>query len=252
MLRSVDDAYKTLFKRTKISAELLFYPLTFGPIFGAGGGDLWASSGIWRYVKEVNGGSHYYGYQEEFGSDYKFIFGDVMNDPEAGEDAGVILLKKLNKAEAKREELSRIFDIFIEVFSALNSRTVSENDEAAFIRSIGDVRVQGKFWNIEYILSKASGEEKKRMAKAVIDRILMASLSENGQEGDVKSLLSPLSWAASEVAPTQEQLEKLHNNPELERFVHAGLRKIVRDAPEEKKADRISYMVKWVFTEYSE
>lgn len=240
--------YTTIYRLSKFGVNLLKYPLSISPQFGgSGAGTLTAKMGVNRSFKKFNGGT-----LEGIAKEYKFIFGDAMNTPEAGEDSGVILLKKLNKTEAKGEELSRIFDIFVQNFSVIGGRrTVSKNDEAAFIRSIGDVRVQGKFWNIGHILSKAYGEQNRRMAEAVIDRILVTPLSGKKQE-DVKSLLSPLSWAASDVALTQEQLEKLHNNSELENFVRAELRKIASNAPERNKAARASYIMKWGFTENGE
>ncbi len=226
LLRWNGSDYAILLRHNIYEANPYIIPLSGGWIITAGSS--WSSRlGFFQYEQKLNHEVRYYGlddYKEELDQ----IFGVSIKSPTLNKSVDAILLDRLFDSEATSSELEELFDQYVTGFvvGGVDTR-VKQSDVVLLIRCIEDKRISHYFRFMGNLIEKASIDQKKKISKAAIDRVLVEPLSSSSET--IQDIVIALSWSATEIGPTESQLSRLGQDPKRAEYIKKVLQQEIQD-----------------------
>jgi|GEM_PF-5304774 len=157
------------YRYTKITAQPFAYPLSFGPILGAGGGNMSLNFGFFHTSKVINkSGGNYYNVLKDFKPQMEELFGDAIKPigPISHRQIRETLNKHLDTDDSKmktmlfNEYASRLFkgERYLKHRPNPNPSILNDADIDTLIKILQENDIQN-FWDIGRII-RDQGEDK--------------------------------------------------------------------------------------------
>ena len=182
ILEKTAGGYQSLFRKTEIHAQPLFYPLLFSAVFRQkGGGDIVTGTGFIRSRLFLNNLENFAGDEEPR------IFAQAAREvkkprPAKSDVERRLILKALQNKDEQRQAGHDVFSHYLESFANEKDEQPDAEDVSLVIEALQDQRITDfdRIWAFIQKLESVSDE----MIVAMADRILKSS----GQRFVVKSL----------------------------------------------------------------
>lgn len=175
LLKNTGNTFDKIYRYSEISAQPFAYPLSYGPILGAGGGSMSLNFGFFHTSLTSNNPGPSYGNPiQEFKPQMETIFGEALKPIEpAKQDTNQLVRDALNsEAEGNTAGLSMIGNLLSELY--LKRKTPTDDDMQLVIEALKDDRTTEWFHlsNFTWLWGEKRGSVPKEFTQELANRIL--------------------------------------------------------------------------------
>lgn len=219
LLENKTDKFDKIYRYTEISAQPFAYPLSFGPILGAGGGSMSLNFGFFHKSLTVNNpGPSYGNVIEEFKPQMEKLFGDALKTPEESkQDAKQIISKTLEgKATEKAAGFAVLGNYLGDLY--LRKKTPTDEDMQLVITALRDDRTSDWFHlsNFTWLWGDKRGAIPEEFVQELASRILRGK----NIEESARAIRFLPDGAASNIYP---QLKQITEDKQLREQAYAAI-----------------------------
>ncbi len=175
ILKNTGNTFDTIYRYSEISAQPFAYPLSFGPILGAGGGNMSLNFGFFHMSKTVNNPGLSYGNPiQEFKPQMETIFGEALKPIKPAEQDTKQLVKDALQSNKQDNSagLAMIGNLLADLY--LKRKTPTDEDMQLVIQALKDDRTTEWFHlsNFTWLWGDKRGSVPEKYAQELANRIL--------------------------------------------------------------------------------